>query len=135
MGGRKDGNMLQGSMHFAGERVYLRDTVDFISKEFYSDQIISAFRRINLHHISSYPEASSAYIQIIAVVLDVDQFPQHLVSVLHLPRAQRNDHPLVFLGTTNTVDTGYTGHYNNILSLRQRGRCGKTQLINFFINS
>ena len=38
-------------------------------------------RRKNLQHIAAHPESAAVKIHIIAVILDIDQFAQHIVPV------------------------------------------------------
>ena len=80
--------MPQSCLHLSGKRVRQCNPVNLIPEKLNPDQMVSALCRVNLHHIASDPEAPSAKIHIISVILDVHQFPQHLITILGHPRPQ-----------------------------------------------
>ena len=134
MGGREDGDMVEHRMHLARQRLHLGDPVNLVPEKFHPDQIVSALGRVDLYHISMHPESPPLQIHIIAVILDVHQFPQHLVPVLDHTRPQGHDHLLVIVRTAQTVDTGHAGHHDHVPAFGQRGCGGQPQFINLIVD-
>ena len=97
--------MVQFCMNFPRKRLHLRNPVDLIPEEFYPDQIIAALRRIYFHHISADTEGRTLDIHIVTVILNINQFPQHLIPVLHHTGAQGYDQVLIFVRASQAVDT------------------------------
>ena len=119
MGCREDRHMIQLCMNFPCKRLYLCDPVDLIPEKFDTDEIIATLCRIYFHHISPDTESGTLNIHIVAVVLNIDQFPQYLVTILHHAGTQGYDQILIFVGASQTIDTGHAGHYHHIPAFRQ----------------
>ena len=134
MGCRENGNMLQNGMQLPCQGIHLGNPVDFVSEKFHPDQIVSALGRINLHTVPSHPETAAAQIHVIPVILYINQFPQNLVPFLYHTGPQGYDHIFIFIRAAQAVNTGNTGHYNNILALRKRCRSGQSQFVNLIID-
>ena len=81
-----------------------------------------------------HPEGTPVKIHIVTVILDIDQFTHHLISVLFHTGAQRNDHILIIVGAADAVDTGYTGDNDHIPPFTQSRRSRKTQLVDLIVN-
>ena len=124
MGCRKDRNMIQGCFRCSGKWIHLHDPIDFIPKKFNSNQAVATLGRINLYSISTHTEGSPFHIQIVSIVLDHDQFPDHLIPVLLLSGAKGNDQILIFIRASQSIDAGYRSHYYHIFSFR-KGGCGR----------
>ena len=114
--------------------IQLRDAVDLISEKFHTDDRITLLCRIDLQHIPTHAEAAAVQIQIVTVVLDADQFPDHIVPILLLARAQRYDQSRIFIRAAQTIDTGYAGDDHHIPPLGQRRCRRQSQLIDLVIN-
>src|SRR5699024_5280248 len=127
MGSGEDSDMVQRSFDLPGKHIDLRDPVYLVSEKLYSHSSITIVRREYFHHVSPYPEGSTVEVHLISIVLDVDQFSNHFIPVLLHARAERNDHILIVVRTSNTVDTGNTGNNNHIFSLAQCGGSGKSE--------
>ena len=112
--------MLHLCMHRTGQRIYLCNAVDLIAEKFDPQDIVTALRRIYLQHIPAYTETAAVKIQIIAVILDIDQLVDHVVSVLDHARAQGYHHVHIIVRATDTVNARYGCHNDNIPPLRQR---------------
>ena len=119
MGSGKDCNMIQHRMNSAGQRLHLYDSVNLVPEELYTDKIVAALGRIHLYHITVHPKASPVHVHLIAGVLNVHQLPKHLIPVLHHTRTQRYYHILVFIRTSQSIDTGYAGYHHHVSALRQ----------------
>lgn len=117
MGSRKDSNMLSFCFDLAGQGVDLSDTVNFVSEELHPNCKFAFFGRKNLQYITAYPESSPVKVHIIAVILDINQLPDHIIPVFLHSGAKGDNHILVIIGTADSIDTGYTGNDDNILPL------------------
>ena len=111
--------MVQFRVDLPCERLHLCDPVNLISEKFDADQIVSSLCRVHFHHISPDTECGTLDIHIIAVVLNVDQFPEHFISVLHHAGAQRYDQILILVRTSQTVNAGHAGYHYDISAFRQ----------------
>ena len=134
MRGRGNGHIPQLRLDLAGEHINLGDAVDLIPKELHPHRRVAFLRRNNLQHIPSHPERPPVKIHVVSVVVDIDQFPDHLIPILLHAGPQGNNHPLIILGTAQTVNTGNTGHYDHIPPLNESGGGGQPQLVNFLID-
>ena len=120
-------------MHPAGQGLHLCYSVNFVPEKFNPDKIIPALSRIDFNDIPVYPEASSLHVHLIACILNIHQFPQYLVPVFHHSRTKGHDHILIFIRTSQSVDTRHTGHHYHIPALRQGNRRRQPQLVNLVI--
>ena len=116
---RIDHHMLQRGMYLSRQRIRLRDPVYLIPEKLNTDQMLAALCRIDFHHITTHPEATAVQIHIIAIVLHLDQSPDHVVAIPLHTGPQRHTHTCIFLRASQTIDTGHTGHHYNIPPLRQ----------------
>ena len=127
-------DMIQLSLDFPGERVDLHNPVNLIPEKLHPDRHIRFIGRNNLHHIPPHPEGSPVKIHIVPVILHIDQLPQHLVPILLHAGTKGNDHILVVLGTSDTVNTGYAGHDDHVPALGERRGGRKTQPVNLIVD-
>ena len=121
-------------MHYAGQRIYLCNTVDLIAEKLNPQNIVTALRRIYLQHIPAHAETATVKIQIIAVVLDIDQLADHIVPILDHTWAQGYHHVHIVVRTPDTVNARYGCHNDNIPPLCQRSSRRKTQLVDLIID-
>ena len=126
--------MLSRSDDFACQHIYFRNAIDFIPEKFHTNGMLRGADRENFDHIPTDTKRTSFKIQIIAVILHFHQGAQDFIPVLLHAGAQGKHHAIVFLGVTQTINTGNAGNNNDILSLHQRRRGGMAQLINFIID-
>ena len=82
---RKYCNKIQPLFDLTGQHIDFRDPVDLIAKKFYPVRIIIRIRRKNLKHIAAHPESAAVKIHLIPIILNIDQFAQHLVPIAFLP--------------------------------------------------
>ncbi len=73
------------------------DGVNFISKKFDPNSIIPVGRN-DFNHVAANSKGTSLQLQIVALILDLDQFVQNLPTTDLLALAQHGDHPVVGLG-------------------------------------
>ena len=72
-------------LDLAGEHIDLDDPVDLVPEKLHPNRRIRFVGRNDLHHIAAHPERTPLEIHVIAVILNVDQLPQHLVPVFCMP--------------------------------------------------
>ena len=72
-------------------------------------------------------------IHLVAVILDIDQFFDHIIPVLLHPRAQRDHHIKKFFRCTQTVDAGYRGNHYDVFALTERCCRGETELVDLVV--
>ena len=106
--------MLQRSLYLAGQGIGLHNPVDLIPEKLNADQIISSLCRKHFQHISPYAEAASFQIHIITVILHFYQSPYDIISIPLHARSERHTHPGILFRTSQTINTGDTGHHNHV---------------------
>ena len=97
--------MVQRPLDLPCQHVHLRDPVNFISEKLHPQRQLALIRRKDFHYISPHPERSPVKVHIIAVILNVNQLPDDLIPVLLHTGAQGNNHVLIILRTSDTVNT------------------------------
>ena len=85
MRSRENRAVLQSTLDLSGQHIDFRDPVNLIAKKFYPVRIIIRIRRKNLQHIAAHPESAAVKIHLIPIILNIDQFAQHIVPVAFLP--------------------------------------------------
>ena len=134
VGGRPYHHMVKARVHPSGKLLHLADPVDLIAEPLDPDQVLAALRRIDLHRIPPDPEIAALQGQVIPRILDRYEIPDHLVPVLLHPGPQRNRHSLKLIRTSQSVNTGHTGHDHYVPSLRQRRRRRQPQLVDLIVD-
>ena len=130
---RIDMHKIQVSLFLSCQQINLGNPVDLIPEELHADRCFTFFGRYNLQHIPVNPERASVEIDLIAFILDIDQFADHLIPVFLHAGPQRNDHFFIIFRAAQTVNAGNTGYHDHVFPLDQRRRGGKPELIDFFI--
>ena len=125
--------MLQRGVDLVGDGIDLRDAVDLIAKELYPDPVVAALRRVDVDHIAMHPETASVKLHIVSVILHLDQGADNLIPVPGHARSQGKHHPLVLIGTSQTVDAGNARHDHDIPALCQRCCRGQSQLVDLVV--
>ena len=80
MGRRVDRNMGYHPTHITGQRVDFAQPVDFVPPEFHADRRFTAARRKDLDGIAAYPELGTGKGNVVAVVLQLNQPVEQLVT-------------------------------------------------------
>ncbi len=127
--------MFQARFYLSGQHVNLCNSVNLISEKFYPDSGVCIHCRENFQYVSPNPESTAFKIHVVAVILDIDQLAHDFISVFLHTRTQGDYHFFVVHRVAQTVDTGYAGDNDYILSLCQSHCRRKTQLVNLVIDS
>ena len=98
MGGRVNGRMADHRLDFPSEGIDLADAVNFIPKKFHPDGGVAVIGGEDFHHIAPDPELVADKVDVIALILDRNQFAHQLVPILFHPRAQGDNHVPVVNG-------------------------------------
>ena len=120
--------------HLTGYNVDLGNAVYLIAKHFYTNGPLTGTGRQNLDGISPYPEGAAMKIHIVALILNIHQFAQNLVTIVFQPHTQRKSLFPVFLRRTQTVNARYTGYDNHIAPFQKRSRCRVPHFFDFLVN-
>ncbi len=79
MAAREDFELVQVADDFAGQRVYLGDSLYFVTKKFHTVSDFFAGRE-DVYYIATHPEGPAMKIDVVALVLNICQMPQKLVA-------------------------------------------------------
>ena len=133
MRSRRNRDEFQFFLNLSCQQINLCDPVDLVAEKLNSDRDVALIGRHNLKHIPVHAEGAAVKINLVPLILNIDQVTDHVVPVALLPRAERNDHPLVVLRAAQTVNAGNRRNHNDILPLDQRRRGGKPEFIDLLI--
>ena len=77
-------------------------------------------RGIDLDDVATDPERAASEVVIVPLVLHLHQLPQHLLAADPLAALERQQHPVVRLGRTETVDARDAGDDDHVAALEER---------------
>ena len=133
MGGGENSRMAFLALDLPGQHVDIRNALDLIAEELHPDGPVCGISGKDLQNVAFYPEGTPVKIHLVPGILDVDELPDHFVPVLFHAGAQGDHHVKKFLGSAQTVDTGYRRHDDHIPALAERRRSGEPQLIDLVV--
>ena len=114
MTGRKDRRARQVVEYCAAQRIDFGNPIDFIPKEFDPQSDVFFVGRIDFDPVTPYPEGAPMKVDIIAFVVDLYQAAQQGIALHHGIGFNIHPHAEIVLGGPQSVDTGHTGHHDNI---------------------
>src|SRR5690348_636374 len=118
----------------ASEWIEPSDLVDFVSEEFDSNCFLVRGCRIHFYHVPSGSEFSAREGDIVSLVKHINQLGQEKLAGNLLSAINLAGHVLVVFRGTQTVDTGYACHYDDILTGQQRTGGGQPKSLDFLID-
>ena len=119
----EDREVIEAGQHLAGQRIEMRDLLHLVAEE--GDAIGGLERRrLHLDHVAADAEPAPAEERVVALVLDVDQLPQHDVPVDLLPDGEEHGLLLVLSRRAEAVDARNGGHDDRV-STKQQGARGR----------
>ncbi len=131
--GGPDRKFVEGRQHLAGELVHLGDRFDLVPEELDAHRMVRVGRK-DVEHVASHPEVPALQLVVVAVVLDLDQVADQLVSVVRLALAEKHRHPRVVLRRADAVDAAHAGYHDDVLA-REEGRGRRvTQLLDLGVD-
>ena len=92
---RENGHMTKLCPHLSCHRIDLLDPIHLITEKLDPECFITRIRRIHFQYVPTDTESSPLKVHVVAVVLDIDQFMDHLIPVLDHTRPQGDHHLLV----------------------------------------
>ena len=128
-----DGNMVQHSVHGAGQGVELGDAVDLIPKEFHPDGLVLIVGGVYLHGIAPDPEHVPFEGDIVALVAVFHQAAQQLVPVPLRPHPKGDHHSGEVIRLAQAVDAGDRGHHDDVPPLQQGAGGGQPQAVDLVV--
>ena len=78
---RIDSDALQAAHGLAAQRVDLGDRLDGVAEELDTQRALLFVRREDLDDVAADAERATVEVHVVALVLDVDELPQHMVAV------------------------------------------------------
>ena len=83
-------------LNFTGYGIYLTQAVYFVPEKLDPDSGFTRIGRVNFHHIAAHAKFVAHEVNVIALILDLNQLTNKLITVLFHTLTQRNDHvPIV----------------------------------------
>ena len=117
---REERQVVEPPVHLAGERIEVGDLLDLVPEE--RDPVGRLERRgLHLDHVAADAEPAAGEERVVALVLDVDELPQHLVAVDLLARRTGARSSADTLGRAETVDARHRGDDQHVPAHQQRG--------------
>src|SRR4029077_19674355 len=130
--GRVDVYLVALGEHLAGERVELRDPLDVVAEELDAHRELLV-RRLDLERIATHAELAPHEIGIRALVLDVDQMPEHGVAPYALALVQSDRHRTVVERHAEAVDARDRCDDDIVAALEQRPSRGVAHAVDLLV--
>ena len=118
----------------AGQRVDARDALDPVAEKLDPQRRVPFIGRENLDAVAADAESPAVEVQVVALVLDVDQFAQQPPQSVLLPDRKRDTQPRVVLRRPETVDARDAGHDEHVAPLQQRAGGAVAQLVDVVVD-
>ena len=119
---------------FSRRYVVFQQTLDLIAKHLDAHRPVIVPGGENLDDVAAHPEFSAVKADVVALVLNGDEFPQNRVPVDLLPLVQGNDHLMIALRRAKAVNARHARHHDDIAALEQRAGCRVAQLIDLIVD-
>ncbi len=120
--------------HAARQRIEQLQAFDFIVEHLDAHGQFGMLGRKHIHRIAAHAESATAEIDFIAVVLHLDQACDQVALADLVLGAQGQDHLVVFVRITDTVNRRHRCHNNHIAPLHQRFGAGQAHLLYMLID-
>ena len=118
---RIDGDLVVAPAAFARERIERRQGVDIIAEQLDSQRLFF-IRGIHFDHVAAHAERAAGEFHVVALVLDFDEFLEDLLARNALAELQRQQHAVISLGRSQTVDARHARDDDDVAPLEQRPR-------------
>ena len=125
---------VEGLEAFAGQRVEGRDLLDFVAEQLDAHRRAVFIRRDDFDDIAARAERAAMQVHVVALVLNIGQPPQNMLSVNHLPALGGKGHVRVGARIAEAVNAGDAGDNNHVAPLKQGARGGMAQAVNIFVD-
>ena len=133
MGLRIDRQALVGLLHGAEQRIDLREVLDLVAPEFDAVGIVVVGGE-HLDDVAANAKSAALEIGVVAFVKDLYELGDNLIARNVLPLFQHEQHAVVGLGRSQTVDATDARNDHAIAALEEALGGGKAQLVQFVID-
>ena len=130
--GRIDIDAVTFGQHLAGQRVELGDALDLVAEELHPDREV-VVRRVDLERVAADAELPPDEALVVALVLDVDEMPQHVVAPHPLAFHQPHRDGAVVDGRAKAVDAGDRGDDDHVTTLEEGAGRGMAELVDLLV--
>ena len=120
-------------LHGSKQRVDLGKRLDLIAPQLDAIRHVIVSRE-NFNHIAAHPESAAPELAISALVEDFHQLARNVLALDLLAFFQKQQHAVISLGRSQTVDAAHRSHNQNIAPLKQRLGRRKPQLVQFVVD-
>jgi hypothetical protein len=117
----------------AEQRIDLRERIDLVPEELNAKRVLVVCR-IDLDHIPAHSKCSTAEVDVVAFVEDLDEAAGDIFTLNLLALFEQQQHAIVGLGRAQTVDAGDRADDDGITTLEETPRRRKSKLIEFIID-
>ena len=128
---RKARNLLP---HTAGQRIEQLQRFDFVVEQLQAHRHFCMLGGEDVDRVAAHAEGAALEIRLVACVLHGDQARDHVALADLVPRAQRQDHLVVFARIADTVDGRDGGHDHHIAALQQALGGGEPHLLDVLVD-
>src|SRR5262245_28512907 len=116
---RVDRDLVVLAQRLAGERIEGRELVDLVAEQFNAEALLFV-RRTHFDDVAADAERAAVEIVIVALVLDLDQLAQNLLTLDPLAALERQQHAVVRLRRAEAVDARHAGDDDHVAPLEER---------------
>ena len=120
--------------YLSGDHIDFGNTVDLIAEKLNADCCFTSIGWKNLHYIPAHTEFVSDEIDIIALILQFDQFFGQFIALLLHSGTQRDYHVAVIDWVTQRIDAGNTGNDDDIPAFGQCRSSRMSELLDLIID-
>ena len=133
MRGRPNGQRLVLAKHLPRHVVDLRDALYLVTPEFHANGIVGIGRE-NVQSVAAHAEGAARKLVVIAVVLDIDEIVNHVVTIHLLLLVHENGHAGVIHRAADAVYAADAGNHDAIATRQERRRSRMTKLLHLFVD-
>ena len=129
-----DAGLIDPPLNFPADRIDFLDRLDGVVEEFNAQRRAILIRGKHFDDVAAYPESAPIKIVVAALILDIDEFPQHLVTRYRCSFFKINHQIEVGLGGTQAINARDARHDQGVAPLQQRLGSGMAQLIDLVVD-
>ncbi len=120
-------------LHRPKQRVDLRQRFDLVPEQLNPvSQLVVG--REDLDHIAAHPERPAPEVHVVPLVEYLHQPPRNILAADPLPFLQQQQHPVVSLRRTQTIDAAHRADNDRVPPLEQRPRRREPQLVQLLVD-
>src|SRR5579863_4290002 len=105
-------------LHLAGQGIDLLERLDLVAPHAYTEREV-VIGRIDLDHVSAHSKRSAPEVAFVTFVENIHQLSRDLLALDLLPLFEHQQHAVVRLGRTESVNAAYAGDDDAVAALEQ----------------